>query len=147
MTGNSPQPAIAAPLGGGVPYPQFVAGPCPSARWEVRRPEEAGLSRQKLGALAAHVGGRGVVARGGSLAYTWGDCSHSADLASARKPIISTLLLVAIQEGLIESVDEPIVRFEPRLREINGGKDAGITWRHLATQTSGYGWSEAPGAA
>ncbi len=124
-----------------------LEGPCPGATWELRLPEEVQLSRRKLGALAAHVGGRGVVVRHGYLAYSWGDPSHSADLASARKPIISTLLLIAVQEGLIESVDEPVARFEPRLRDLNGGKDAGITWRHLASQTSGYGWSEPPGAA
>ena len=28
-----------------------------------------------------------------------------------------------------------------------GGKDASITWRHLASQTSGYGLGEAPGKA
>jgi CubicO group peptidase (beta-lactamase class C family) len=126
---------------------RYLDGPCPGAAWEVRLPEEVGLSRQTLGELSAHVQGWGVVVRGGYLAYTWGDPSRSADLASARKPIISTLLLVAVQEGLIESVDEPIVRFEPRLHDLNGGKDAGITWRHLVSQTSGYGWTEPPGAA
>jgi hypothetical protein len=29
----------------------------------------------------------------------------------------------------------------------NHGKDASISWRHLASQTSGYGLAETPGAA
>jgi CubicO group peptidase (beta-lactamase class C family) len=97
------------------------SGPFPGASWEERTPEAVGLRRDSLDALAEHVRGRGCVVRGGYLAYTWGDFTSS--------------------------VDEPLARFEPGLREINGGKDAAITWRHLASQTSGYGWSEAPGAA
>ena len=129
------------------PPAYFPDGPCPREKWDERTPEAAGLRRVSLDALAEHVRGRGVVVSGGYLVYAWGEHTRSADLASARKPIISTLLLIAVQEGVIGSVDEPIVRFEPRLHQINCGKDATITWRHLASQTSGYGWSEAPGAA
>ncbi|CAA9219578.1 MAG: hypothetical protein AVDCRST_MAG77-402 [uncultured Chloroflexi bacterium] len=128
--------------------PRYVLdGLCPEETWERRTPEQAGMRRDALETLAEHVRGWGVVVRGGTQVHTWGDHTYSADLASARKPVVSTLLLLAVQEGLIESVDEPLVKWEPGLREINGGKDAGITWRHLASQTSGYGWSEAPGAA
>ncbi len=128
--------------------PRYIEdGPCPGATWEQRSPRDLGLDRTQLEALAGHVRGRGCLVRGGYLAYTWGEYTQSGDLASARKPIISTLLLMAVQDGLIGSVEDPIAEFAPRLRELNGGKDAGITWRHLASQTSGYGWSEAPGAA
>src|SRR5439155_7264957 len=77
----------------------------------------------------------------------WGDQGKSSDVASAFKPVLSTLLLMAIEEGKIAGVDEPVARSEPRLTTLNEGKDAAITWRHLASQTSGYGWSERPGAA
>jgi CubicO group peptidase (beta-lactamase class C family) len=63
------------------------------------------------------------------------------------KPVLSTLLFVAIQEGRLPGPDARVAEFEPRLLEVNGGKDAAMTWRHLASQTSGYGWSETPGAA
>jgi CubicO group peptidase (beta-lactamase class C family) len=68
------------------------------------------MRRDALEALAEHVRGWGVVVRGGTLVHSWGDHTCSADLASARKPIISTLLLLAVQEGLIESVDEPLAK-------------------------------------
>jgi CubicO group peptidase (beta-lactamase class C family) len=68
-------------------------------------------------------------------------------VASAFKPVLSTLLLIAIQEGRLNSVDERVAAVEPRLKSLNHGKDAGITWRHLASQTSGYGLIEPPGAA
>jgi CubicO group peptidase (beta-lactamase class C family) len=81
------------------------------------------------------------------MVHTWGDPARSGDIASAVKPVISTLLLVAVAEGRLPGVDAPVADQEPRLRELNGGKDATITWRHLASQTSGYGLAEAPGAA
>jgi len=119
----------------------------PGARWESLKPEQAGLAREKLDALKELVGGRGCVARHGRMVYAWGDPGKSSDVASAFKPVLSTLLLLAVQEGRLKSVDDPVADFEPRLRDLNRGKDRGITWRHLASQTSGYGLAERPGAA
>lgn len=115
----------------------------PGAAWEERTPEAAGLSRAKLDALRDLAGGRGCVVRGGTLVYSWGDVAKSADVASAVKPLISTLLMMAVQEGKLESVDARVSEVEPRLT----GKNAAITWRQLASQTSGYGLEEEPGAA
>jgi CubicO group peptidase (beta-lactamase class C family) len=108
----------------------------------------ASVSRRRSSKeLADLVGGRGCVVRDGYLVYTWGDPTKSGDIASAVKPVISTLLLLAVQQGKIKSVDANVSDFEPRLRALNQGKDAKITWRHLASQTSGYGLSEMPGEA
>jgi CubicO group peptidase (beta-lactamase class C family) len=119
----------------------------PGVEWEKRTPQQVGFSSEKLKALAELTGGRGCVVRHGYLVYTWGDISKSGDIASAVKPIISTLLFQAVQESKLKSVEDKIVDFEPRLKTLNRGKDAGITWRHLASQTSGYGLTEAPGKA
>jgi CubicO group peptidase (beta-lactamase class C family) len=119
----------------------------PGAHWESRTPEQVGLARENLDALKELVGGRGCVVRHGYMVYSWGDQARSADVASAFKPVLSTLLLLAVQEGRLNSVDELVADFEPRLKSLNGGKDAAITWRHLASQTSGYGLVESPGAA
>ena len=45
------------------------------------------------------------------------------------------------------TVDGNEPRLEPRLKALNNGKDASMAWRHLASQMSGYGWSEPPGQA
>jgi CubicO group peptidase (beta-lactamase class C family) len=119
----------------------------PGVHWTHRKPEEVGLDRKKLDRLSALVGGNGCVVRHGSLAYEWGEDSKSEDVASAVKPVISALLLFAVQEGRLKSPDDRVAESEPRLRTLNGGKDAGITWRHLASQTSGYGLTERPGEA
>ena len=123
------------------------AGVFPGAHWETRTPEQVGLSRAKLDALQNLAGGRGCVVRHGYQVFSWGDQNQSSDVASAFKPVLSTLLLMAVQEGRLKSVDERVADFEPRLTTLNLGKDGGITWRHLASQTSGYGLIEAPGAA
>ncbi|MDE2505689.1 MAG: serine hydrolase, partial [Planctomycetota bacterium] len=112
-----------------------------------RTPEQVGLSVDKLKALAELAGGRGCVVRHGYLVYAWGDSSRSEDIASAMKPVVSTLLLLAVQDGKLASVDAKVSDFEPGLLKLNRGKDAEITWRHLASQTSGYGLVEAPGKA
>lgn len=119
----------------------------PGAAWETATPDAVGLSTAKLEALRDLVGGRGCVVRHGYLVFTWGDPARSGDVASAVKPVISTLLLLAVQEGKLTSVDDKLADVEPRLRALNDGKDAAITWRHLASQTSGYGLAEAPGKA
>ncbi len=127
--------------------PAEEKGVFPGAHWQQREPEAVQLSPAKLEALHDLVGGEGCVVRHGFLVFSWGDVSLSREVASAVKPVISTLLFLAIQEGKLTSPDDRVAEFEPRLPGLNQGKDAGITWRHLASQTSGYGLKEAPGEA
>ncbi|MGQ9590844.1 MAG: serine hydrolase [Planctomycetota bacterium] len=126
-----------------------LPGVYPGKTWTRAKPAEVGLDGAKLDELARFAGGRGCVVRRGYLAYVWGDASKRADVASASKPLFTHFLLLAIERGLVAGVDEKVVRFEPRLAEIGGpgGKDAAISWRHLANQTSSYGVSEKPGEA
>ncbi|MGD9644640.1 MAG: serine hydrolase domain-containing protein [Pirellulales bacterium] len=123
----------------------------PGLTWERRTPAEVGLDATKLDELARLVEGRGCVVRHGYLVYGWGDEAKSRDVASAVKPVISTLLAIAVQEGKLKSVDDRLADVLPELAsldgDLKGGKNAGITWRHLASQTSGYGLTEPPGAA
>jgi CubicO group peptidase (beta-lactamase class C family) len=81
------------------------------------------------------------------MVFLWGDAAKSGDVASAFKPVLSALLLMAVKEGRLPGVDARLSLVEPRLAELNGGKDAAITWRHLASQLSGYGLVEKPGEA
>ena len=115
----------------------------PGRFWETQTPAQAGLDEAVLNRLAEHVGGRGCVVRHGRMVYAWGDPIRSTDAASAFKPVLSTLLMFAMQDGLIESVDNLVAAHEPRLLKLNPAKDGRITWKHLASQTSGYGLAEA----
>jgi CubicO group peptidase (beta-lactamase class C family) len=123
----------------------------PGETWVEMPPGEAGLSEQALETFSAYVDGSGdssgCVVRHGYMVYAWGDPSDAGDVASAAKPVYAHFLFKAIEDGLIDGEDEPVSDWEPRLLGINDGKDAQITWRHLANQISGYGLADFPGEA
>ncbi|MCC5847378.1 MAG: serine hydrolase [Verrucomicrobia bacterium] len=92
--------------------------------------------------------GTGLIVHGGKLIYEWGDTTFPNDAASATKFFYTFLTLRAIEEGRIDSLDDPVVKWVPELMDLNadlGHKDRDITFRHLLNQTSGYGLSEPPG--
>ncbi|MDB6137325.1 MAG: beta-lactamase [Verrucomicrobiaceae bacterium] len=118
--------------------------------WPALTPAQAGLDEGKLKIFSDALGGNGVIVRHDSLAYSWGKGDVSVDVASASKPVLVHLVFKAVEAGLIGSIDDPVVKWEPRLGTLNPGldhKDAKITWRHLMNQTSGYGLEELPGTA
>jgi CubicO group peptidase (beta-lactamase class C family) len=119
----------------------------PQDAWQTKTPREVGLDADKLTAFAKAVGGDGVVVRDGYLVKTWGKPQRRADWASSCKPVISTLLFFAVQEGKLKSVDDPI---RPWVQQRWPGKDLiekdrPVTFRHLADMTSGYSRAEPPG--
>jgi len=114
----------------------------PGKTWTVRAPAEVGLDVARLDALRDYLGGRGCVVRHGYLAYTWGEVSKRADVASACKPWYTHFLLRAVEDHKLKGLDDRVAAFEPRLKDVNaalGFKDCNISWRHLAYQTSCYG--------
>lgn len=65
--------------------------------------------------------------------------TYSASFSMA-KSIVSLLVGVALEEGKIKSLDQPIADFIPEFRVAT---KAGISFRHLLTMTSGLDWDEA----
>jgi CubicO group peptidase (beta-lactamase class C family) len=126
------------------PIAEFPAKPVfPAKSWETREPQSLGLDPAKLDALAASLGGRGCIVKDGYIVKSWGDQHERSDIFSSAKPILSTLLLFALKEAKIQSVDQPIADFGWPLPP----KDQPITLRHLASMTSGYARPEPPGEA
>jgi CubicO group peptidase (beta-lactamase class C family) len=122
----------------------------PGKEWAIKTPEQVGMDAEKLKELSDYAGGFGCVVRHGYLVYTWGDASRRKDVASAAKPVYSFFLFKAVEDGKIFNFDEPLSKWEPRLKQINknlGYKDSYITWRHCANQISCYGLAETPGTA
>lgn len=119
----------------------------PGAGWATRPAEAEKLRQAQLKELASFIGGNGVVVRHGYLVHRWGNISAPKDIHSACKPFSSTLLMQAVEKGLLGSVDDRVAEVLPELAEINEGTDAEITWRQLACMTSGYGSPDAPGEA
>lgn len=59
------------------------------------------------------------------------------DVASVTKSVTATLIGIAIQEGFIKSIDQPISDFFPERQAWFEGKPV-ITIKHLLSMTSGY---------
>lgn len=125
------------------PLQAQVAGQVfPDQTWERKTPRELGMDVAKLDELARQVGGYGCVIKDGYLVYAWGDISQEHDWFSASKPVLSTLLLLAVAEGKIAGPDAPVADYWRLSR-----KDRSMTFRHLANMTSGYCRREKPGQA
>ena len=115
----------------------------PQAEWTQKSPAEFGLNEELLDQVAAALGSRGCIIKNGYVVKSWGSQSEKGDWASSAKPVLSTLLMFALKEGKIKSFDQPIAEFGWPLSE----KDKAITFRHLASMTSGYARPEGPGQA
>jgi len=66
-------------------------------------------------------------------------CDSITQLFSATKPMVVSLLTLAIEEGFIESIDQKVADFLP---EFNTGEYAAITLRHLSQMRSGFDYDE-----
>jgi len=84
-----------------------------------------------------------LILKNGRVAYEfYGAGNGEATLWTSRsvaKSVVSILIGMAIKEGLIASVDDPILRYLPELR--GTGWD-GVTLRNLLQHTSGIAWNE-----
>ncbi len=131
--------SLCVPVCGGASGPVVF----PGATWSQSTPEQAGMNGALLDELAIRLGGRGCVVKDGHMVKQWGDIALVRDVLSSAKPVLSTLLFFAIEEGRVDSVDQPVAAFGWELR----GKDRSITFRHLGAMTSGYARPEPPGQA
>ena len=77
----------------------------PKKTWISKSPADLGLVTAKINEFASKVGGVGCIVKDGYMVKTWGTQSSKGDWASAHKPVMSTLLLFAVHEGKISSVD------------------------------------------
>jgi CubicO group peptidase (beta-lactamase class C family) len=82
-----------------------------------------------------------LVSHRGVLAFEYYAPGHRstrlANIKSASKSVIATLVGIAINRRLIRSVDEPIVRWFPELRKDPDKRKQTITIEHLLTMRSG----------
>ena len=105
------------------------------------------MDEAKLEEMARLVQGNGCIIRHGHEAFRWSRPDRMQGTWSAMKPVLSTLLVMGVQDGRLPGIDCFVADVEPRLRTLADGTGAAITWRQLASQTSGYGLAEDPGKA
>ncbi len=93
-----------------------------------------------LGPVQPRGGAAGVIIRHGKLIAHWGDCNRADMTFSVAKSFLSVLAGIAVGDGLIADVDEPVrahaVRGEELAPLFSAGGNPRITWAHLLQQTS-----------
>ena len=80
-------------------------------------------------------GPSGLIIKGGKIAAEWGEPDRPDMTFSIAKSYLSILTGVAVTDGLIGDLDEPIGDAVPG-DLFAGAHNGAITWRHLLTQTS-----------
>lgn len=78
----------------------------------------------------------GVIVRGGRIVAEWGEPTRVDMTFSVTKSFLSSVAGLALDDGLIPSVDDTVARLV-RIPEFTADPhNARITWRHLLTQSS-----------
>ncbi len=84
-----------------------------------------------------------LILKNGAIAYEYyGGGNTAKSLWTSRsvaKSVVSVLIGVAIREGAIKSVDDPVVNYLPELRDTAWRE---VTLRELLQHTSGVDWNE-----
>lgn len=118
-----------------------------SPDWQVREPSEFGLSGERLGAAYRRASrlepltGLLVSRRGTLVAEGYWDgmtAGRDVNIKSASKVVISALVGIALDEGVLESLDQRVAEFFPEhLGEGAEPRKMRITIRDLLTMRSG----------
>ncbi|MCW3474979.1 serine hydrolase domain-containing protein [Limobrevibacterium gyesilva] len=88
-----------------------------------------------IGPTAPRGGPNGLLLRGGRLVARWGDTRQVDMTFSVAKSYLSILAGLAVSDGLIADLDEPVGR-TVHDGGFDGPHNGAITWRHLLQQTS-----------
>jgi CubicO group peptidase (beta-lactamase class C family) len=125
--------------------------PWPTKDWELSTPEAQGMDSAALARLVDFVGIRRqdslLVVRHGKIVV---DAYYAPyvpnirhDLRSVTKSFIGTLTAIEVQEGLLDSVDHPIVDLfaDKHISNLDDAKKA-MTVQNMLDMTSGIAWQE-----
>jgi CubicO group peptidase (beta-lactamase class C family) len=80
--------------------------------------------------------------RGKNLGYVEHSLEGLHDCRSVSKSVVSACVGIAVKQGLIKSIDDPIFNYFPDYQEYSDSLKAKITLRHLLTMSSGFEWDE-----
>src|SRR5258708_38167462 len=125
--------------------------PWPTREWSTSSPEEQGMSSEQLARLvkfgASNDMDSVLVTRHGRIVLEATYAPFRAGLRhrfySATKSVTSTLVGMALGDGLLDSTDRRIVDFFPdrTIANLDHAQNA-ITTPHLLDMTSGLAWQE-----
>src|ERR1700722_7301090 len=123
----------------------------PTREWRISTPEEQGMDSAALAQLVDFVGiykqDSLLIVRHGKIVvdpyYAPYAPNVRHDLRSVTKSFIGTLTGIEVQEGLLDSVDHPVVDLftDKHISNLDDHKKA-ITVQNMLDMTSGIAWSE-----
>jgi CubicO group peptidase (beta-lactamase class C family) len=131
------------------PNPTYI-DPAPDIFWAVSAPEDQGLNgrilSQGLDSMAKERSLLSLlVVRNGVIVaeryYNGSAANQSNNVHSVSKSILPALVGIAIEQGRIRGLDQPIYQLLPARYELTGEKRK-ITVRHLLTMRTGLAWTE-----
>lgn len=64
------------------------------------------------------------------------------DLRSVTKTVVSLLVGIAMQDGLITSLDTPVISYFPEYTDLPATTTQDVTLRQVLSMTSGWHWDE-----
>jgi CubicO group peptidase (beta-lactamase class C family) len=101
---------------------------------------ETGPWSEITGPVTPRGGPAGLILKGGTLVAQWGDIERPDMTFSVAKSYLAVLAGLAVADGLIPSIDEPVGNTvgDPLFESVHNSK---VTWRHLLHQSSEWqGW-------
>ena len=158
--------AVAAASGQAIPPAPSQPPSVLADGWKTATPESAGVDGARLATLTREVrawpelGVHAIlIERSGRLIYEeyfdgfderWGqplgrvsmtrESRH--DLRSVTKSVVSALVGIALAEGAIRSLDQPVVEWFPEFSDLNTPDRRRVTLMHVLSMTSGLEWNE-----
>lgn len=145
---SAPEPP-APSAGSPAPEPEPLPEPEPDNSWTVDAPENHRMDPAVLEdlhrVLPASPISAMVIVRDGVLVdeYYAGDYDENTvfEIHSCSKSFTGALVGIAIDQGYLGGVEDPLSHYLPQVEELPGTKSE-LTLRHLLTQTSGLEWYE-----
>jgi len=126
--------------------------PNPNGDWPVSTPEAEGLDPDAVARIYAEAAGLDtiysllIIKNGRLVAEDYFNGSGSWDaciLASVTKSITGALTGIALEQGYIEGLDQPMLDYFPELAgQVSDPRKFDITIRHLLQMRAGYPWEE-----
>ena len=96
---------------------------------------ESGPWTEIVGPVRERGGPAGLILKGGRIVAEWGDTNRPDMTFSIAKSYLSVLAGLAVADGLIADLDEPVGRSVPG-PVFEGAHNGRVTWRHLLQQSS-----------
>jgi CubicO group peptidase (beta-lactamase class C family) len=129
-----------------------TAGAVPGAEWTVEEPEDHGIDPAGLEEARSYAFAEGrntqslLVVHEGAIVGEWYADGEDQDSWGASwsmaKSVTSALVGIAIEQGHIPGVDEPMTTWFPEWAEDPDDPRADMTLRHVLQMSSGLDWDE-----